>query len=49
MKLTEEIMQSLHELSSAIAPQPACAFTASDGAHSCGGCSGDCMGGGFAD
>ena len=49
MKLTEEVMQSLHKLSSEIAPQPACAFAASDGAHSCGGCSGDCKGGGFAD
>ena len=49
MKLTEKVMQTLQVLSSNIGPQPACAFADAASANACGGCSGDCKGGGFAD
>lgn len=49
MKLTNEVMQALQALTTEIGPQPACAFVADASAHACGGCSGDCKGGGFLD
>ena len=49
MKLSEKVMQTLQVLSSDIGPQPACAFADAASANACGGCSGDCKGGGFAD
>ena len=48
MKLTENVMQFLHNLSVAINPQPAFAFAASEGAHDncwCGNCGSGCSGG----